>query len=160
MGQVAFHGNLGKIHGLKVSNDGKPRISFSVGEGHSKFNKQTNQWDKTGTTWRNVTVFGKRAETLAEVLQEGAKQQLVVIGREETREYEHNGEKRESLDCIADSVGIVPSVSQGSGGFQQSAPSQSQNQPWQSPAPGHDPWPSNANANGGWGNPGNDEPAF
>lgn len=163
MGQVAFHGNLGKIHGLKVSNDGKPRISFSVGEGHSKFNKQTNQWDKTGTTWRNVTVFGKRAETLAEVLQEGAKQQLVVIGREETREYEHNGEKRESLDCIADSVGIVPSVPQGNGGFQppaqQSAPP-AQSQSWQSPAPGHDPWSSNANANGGWGAPSNDEPAF
>lgn len=155
MGQTAFHGNLGKIHGLKVSNDGKPRISFSVGEGHSKFNKQTNQWDKTGTTWRNVTVFGKRAEALAEILQEGAKQQLVVIGREETREYEHNGEKRESLDCIADIVGIVPSAPQGnSNGFQQSpqqsAPQQSQSQPWQSPAPGHDPWSSNANANGGW----------
>lgn len=162
MGQAAFHGNLGKIHGLKYSNDGKPRISFSVGEGHSKFNKQTNQFDKTGTTWRNVTVFGKRAESLAEVLQEGAKQQLVVIGREETREYEHNGEKRESLDCIADIVGLVPSGTPGT----QSQPSQ-QNQPqqgggWNAPNQGNDPWQSNANPQGGWGNPqpGNDEPPF
>lgn len=158
MGQVAFHGNLGKIHGLKVSNDGKPRISFSVGEGHSKFNKQTNQWDKTGTTWRNVTVFGKRAEALAEILQEGAKQQLVVIGREETREYEHNGEKRESLDCIADIVGIVPSAPQGNGGFQQSAqqsaPQQSQPQQGGWNAPAQDPWSAGGNnqpqGNGGW----------
>lgn len=166
MGQVAFHGNLGKIHGLKVSNDGKPRISFSVGEGHSKFNKQTNQWDKTGTTWRNVTVFGKRAETLAEVLQEGAKQQLVVIGREETREYEHNGEKRESLDCIADIVGIVPSASQGNGGFQpqQSAPPQSQPQQGGWNAPAADPWSTGGNNQpqgngGGWGDP-NQPPAY
>lgn len=148
MGQAAFHGNLGKIHGLKYSNDGKPRISFSVGEGHSKFNKQTNQFDKTGTTWRNVTVFGKRAESLAEVLQEGAKQQLVVIGREETREYEHNGEKRESLDCIADIVGLVPS---GTPGTQSQPPQQSQPQQtqgnWGQPqgapqqsAPSSDPW--------------------
>ncbi|TFH57305.1 single-stranded DNA-binding protein [Glutamicibacter arilaitensis] len=171
MGQTAFHGNLGKIHGLKVSNDGKPRISFSVGEGHSKFNKQTNQWDKTGSTWRNVTVFGKRAETLAEVLQEGAKQQLVVIGREETREYEHNGEKRESLDCIADIVGIVPSAPQGnSNGFQQSAqqsaPQQSQPQQgggWNAPAA--DPWstgnnPAQGNNGGGWGNPQQSEAPF
>lgn len=161
MGQVAFHGNLGKIHGLKFSNDGKPRISFSVGEGHSKFNKQTNQWDKTGTTWRNVTVFGKRAEALAEILQEGAKQQVVVIGREETREYEHNGEKRESLDCIADIVGLVPSGTPGT----QSQPPQSQQQPQQGwNAPQSDPWkssqpPQNGGGNGGWGQP-QDKPAF
>ncbi|MEV7645919.1 MULTISPECIES: single-stranded DNA-binding protein [Actinomycetes] len=151
MGQAAFHGNLGKIHGLKHSNDGKPRISFSVGEGHSKFNKQTNQWDKTGTTWRNVTVFGKRAEALAEILQEGAKQQLVVIGREETREYEHNGEKRESLDCIADIVGLVPSGTPGTQS-QQSAPQQNQSQQgWNAPAA--DPWSTGSNqpqGNGGW----------
>lgn len=165
MGQVAFHGNLGKIHGLKVSNDGKPRISFSVGEGHSKFNKQTNQWDKTGTTWRNVTVFGKRAEALAEILQEGAKQQLVVIGREETREYEHNGEKRESLDCIADIVGLVPSAPQGnSNGFQQS-PQQSAPQPQQGGwnAPAADPWSAGSSQpqgnGGGWGDP-NQPPAY
>lgn len=166
MGQTAFHGNLGKIHGLKLSNDGKPRISFSVGEGHSKFNKQTNQWDKTGTTWRNVTVFGKRAEALAEVLQEGAKQQLVVIGREETREYEHNGEKRESLDCIADIVGIVPSAQQSAGnGFQPPA-QQAQPQPngggsWAG-TPAQDPWGTQSQQNpaqgngGGWGNPADD----
>lgn len=163
MGQVAFHGNLGKIHGLKHSNDGKPRISFSVGEGHSKFNKQTNQWDKTGTTWRNVTVFGKRAEALAEILQEGAKQQLVVIGREETREYEHNGEKRESLDCIADIVGLVPSGTPGTQpqqSPQQSAP-QSQQGGWNAPAA--DPWSTGGNNGGnggGWGSPSNDEPPF
>lgn len=170
MGQTAFHGNLGKIHGLKFSNDGKPRISFSVGEGHSKFNKQTNQWDKTGTTWRNVTVFGKRAEALAEVLQEGAKQQLVVIGREETREYEHNGEKRESLDCIADIVGIVPSAQQSAGNGFQAPPQQAQPQPngggsWAG-TPAQDPWGAQAQQSpaqgngGGWGNPGNDEPPF
>lgn len=161
MGQAAFHGNLGKIHGLKYSNDGKPRISFSVGEGHSKFNKQTNQFDKTGTTWRNVTVFGKRAESLAEILQEGAKQQLVVIGREETREYEHNGEKRESLDCIADIVGLVPSGTPGTQSQppQQSAPQQSPQQAWNAPNQGNDPWQSNANPQGGWGEP-NGKPAF
>lgn len=169
MGQTAFHGNLGKIHGLKFSNDGKPRISFSVGEGHSKFNKQTNQWDKTGTTWRNVTVFGKRAEALAEVLQEGAKQQLVVIGREETREYEHNGEKRESLDCIADIVGIVPSAQQNTGNGFQAPPQQAQPQPngggsWAG-TPAQDPWGTQSQQNpaqgngGGWGDP-NQPPAY
>lgn len=108
MSNVSFKGNIGKVRGVQFSNDGKPRFSFSVAEGHGRFDKQTNQWQDTGTTWWNVTVFGRDAETLAETIQEGAKQRVNIIGRAETREYEANGEKRTSLDVIADSVGIIP----------------------------------------------------
>lgn len=163
MAQVAFHGNIGKVRELQFSQDGKARIGFSVGESHSKFNKQSNQWEDTGVTWRNVTVFGKRAEALAEVLREGAKQKVVVIGREETREYEHNGEKRTSLDCVAEVVGLIPAAQQSQGGgfqqpSQQSAPPQQQGGNWNAPA--NDPWSSGGQQNnGGWGNP-SDKPAF
>ena len=58
MASVAFKGFVGKVHGLKFSNDGKPRFAFSVAEGHRRFNKQTNEWEDTGTTWWAVTVFG------------------------------------------------------------------------------------------------------
>ena len=113
MAQAAFHGNIGKVRGLQFSNDGKPRFSFSVGESHSRFDKQSNDWRATGTTWRNVTVFGKRAESLAETIQEGAKQQVVVIGREETREYDKDdGSKGYSFDVIADVVGVIPKPQQ------------------------------------------------
>ena len=108
MASVTFKGNIGKVRGLAFSQDGKPRFSFSVAEGHGRFDKQTNQWQDTGTTWRNVTAFGKQAEDLASVIQEGQKQRVVVAGREETREYEANGETRTSLDVIADYVGIIP----------------------------------------------------
>ena len=112
MSNVSFKGNIGKVRGVQFSNDGKPRFSFSVAEGHGRFDKQTNQWQDTGTTWWNVTVFGRDAETLAETIQEGAKQRVNIIGRAETREYEANGEKRTSLDVIADSVGIIPRTQQ------------------------------------------------
>lgn len=118
MSNVSFKGNIGKVRGVQFSNDGKPRFSFSVAEGHGRFDKQTNQWQDTGTTWWNVTVFGRDAETLAETIQEGAKQRVNIIGRAETREYEANGEKRTSLDVIADSVGIIPRNQQPSQGAQ------------------------------------------
>ena len=108
MSNVSFKGNIGKVRGVQFSNDGKPRFSFSVAEGHGRFDKQMNEWKTTGTTWWSVTVFGRDAETLAETIQEGAKQRVNIIGRAETREYEANGEKRTSLDVIADSVGIIP----------------------------------------------------
>jgi single-strand DNA-binding protein len=129
MAHVAFKGFVGRVHGLKFSNDGKPRFSFSVAEGHRRFNKQTNEWEGTGVTWWSATVFGKQAEDLADVIAEGKKQQVTIAGRSETREYEHNGEKRTSLDVIADHVGLVhraPSTGQpaqqpGQWGGQQSA---------------------------------------
>ena len=123
MAQVAIKGNVGKVRGLQFSNDGKPRFSFSVAEGHGKFDKQTNQWQDTGVTWWNVTVFGRDAEAVAEVVVEGAKQRVLIQGRSESREYEVNGETRTSLDVIADSVGVIPKAQpQQQGGQQQSQP--------------------------------------
>lgn len=122
MAQVSFKGNIGKVRGLQFSQDGKPRFSFSAAESHRRFNKQSQQWEDTGTTWYNITVFGRHAEDLADIIQEGAKQQVTVSGRMETRAYEHNGEQRESLDVVADHVGLVhraPQQQQG-GQFQQS----------------------------------------
>lgn len=177
MGNVSFHGNIGKVKELQFGQDGKARFSFSVAESHSRFNKQTNQWEDTGTTWRNVTMFGKRAEHAAEVIQAGAKQKVLVTGREETRDYESNGETRQSFDCIADVVGIIPT---GQGGTH-SHPNQAQAQgnfannlgaqnvtpqpngggQWAG-QPAADPWgPAQPQGNGGgWGNPGNDKPPF
>ena len=120
MASVAFKGFVGKVHGLKFSNDGKPRFAFSVAEGHRRFNKQTNEWEDTGTTWWAVTVFGKDAENLADVIAEGKKQLVTVAGRSSTREYEANGETRTSLDVIADHVGLVHRAApngQGGGSF-------------------------------------------
>lgn len=107
MAQISFRANVGKVRGLQFSQDGKPRFSFSAAESHRRFNKQTNAWEDTGTTWYSVTVFGKHAEDLADIIQENAKQQVTVSGRMETRAYEHNGEQRSSLDVIADHVGLI-----------------------------------------------------
>lgn len=121
MSTVSFKGNVGKVRGLQFSNDGKPRFSFSVAEGHRALDKQTNEWRDTGTTWWNVTVFGRDAETLADVIQEGQKMRVAVTGRAQTRDYEQNGETRSSLDVIADIVGVVPANKpQQQGGQQQS----------------------------------------
>lgn len=150
MSTVSFKGNIGKVRPVQLSNDGQPRLSFSVGESHGRFNKQSNQWEDTGTTWWNVTVFGKDAEALSEVLQEGAKQRVAVSGRAQTREYESNGERRTSLDVIADVVGIIPKAQQGGQQWQQSQPAADS---WTAPAA--DPWATG----GGFGGQGTTEPA-
>ena len=158
MSNVSFKGNVGKVRGLQFSNDGKPRFSFSVAEGHRALDKQTNEWRDTGTTWWNVTVFGRDAETLADSIQEGQKMRVAVAGRAQTRDYESNGETRSSLDVIADMVGIVPANQP-----QQQAPAQQSSQGWggqQQTVPAADPWGAPAGNGGGWGNGTQSEPPF
>lgn len=134
MAQTAFHGNIGKVQEPAYNNEGQCRLTFSVAEGHSRFDKQAKEWKDTGTTWRRVTVFGKRAEVLADTIREGAKQQVVVIGREETREWQKDdGTTGSGIEVVADIVGIIPTAA----------------------AKNQQP----AASNGGWGSP-DGQPAF
>lgn len=138
MANVSFTGNIGKSQGLKFSQDGKPRLSFSAAE-TARIKDQSRQYVDGGTTWFNVTLFGYTAEALdAQIAAQGGKGKVIVTGRMSTREYEHNGEKRESLDVVADSVGLVPRNEQ-----QGQQPTQ--------PAAQADPWGAPAGA-GAWGN--------
>ena len=154
MSTITFTGNIGKYHGLKFSNDGKPRASFSAAE-TARVKDQSGQWVDGGTTWFNVTLFGYAAEALDAAIPEG-KGKVIVTGRMSTREYEHNGEKRESLDVLADSVGLVP---RGQQQGQQRPAAYAGNEPQQ------DPWaaPQGQNGNnapGAWGNGGQAEAPF
>ena len=162
MAHVAFKANVGKVRGLQFSADGKPRFSFSAAESHRRLNKQTNQWEDTGTTWWAVTVFGKQAEDLADVIAEGKKQQVTISGRSETREYEHNGEKRTSLDVIADHVGLVHRAATGGQGGGNFAPAQSAGfgAPQPPAQPQQDPWAGGQQQGNGWDAPQQTEAPF
>jgi len=150
MATVTFSGNIGKYHGLKFSNDGKARASFSVGE-TDRVKGQDGQWADGATTWFNVTLFGRAAEALDGAIPDG-KGTVLVTGRMKTRAFEHNGEKRESLDVVADTVAIVP---RNNGGGQQQGKPQWGNQP------ASDPWGAPAPSNAGqWGNGPAPEPSF
>lgn len=149
MATVAFTGNLGKVKQIEFNSEGKPRISFSVGES-TREKQQDGSWGNSATTWWNVTVFGFQAEDLADALQEGAKQRVTVAGRSKTREYQKtDGTMGSSLDVVADFVGLVPASNRQQG--QQRTQEQPQQGNW-----GQQP----VNA-GGWGNgPTNGEAPF
>jgi len=150
MANVTFTGNIGKSQGLKFSQDGKPRLSFSAAE-TARVKDQSGQYVDGGTTWFNVTLFGYTAEAIdAQIAAQGGKGKVIVTGRMSTREYEHNGEKRESLDVVADSVGFVPRG-------QQNSPQQPQQQ---APAQAQGGWGGQPQNSGGWGAGPTGEPAF
>lgn len=142
MANISFTGRLSQPVELRFTPNGKAVATLNVAENHSRKNPQTNQFEDTGTTWRKVSVWGKRGEALGD-LQKGAV--VLVQGREETREYEKkDGSKGYSLEVVADVVGVVPVAQQSQGGgFQQP--------PAQQPTPANDPWGKQAGGDYQWG---------
>ena len=154
MSSVTFTGNIGSYDGLKFSNDGKPRLSFSAAE-TARVKDQSGQYVDGGTTWFRVTLFGYTAEALdAAIAAQGGKGKVIVTGRMSTRQYEKDGVTRESLDVVADSVGLVPknAPAQNGGGFGGQQPPATQQQPWGGNQP--------AQGSQGWGNGPDSEPPF
>ena len=125
MAQISFEGRLTADPQIKYGNDGKPRASFTVAENFRQLNRDTQQWEDSGVTFHNVTLFGRHAENPA--LVQGAV--VTIAGTQKSRAYEKDGEKRNWTETTANSFGVVP-IQQG-----QSSPR-----------------PSTANAQGeGWG---------
>ena len=127
MAQISFTGRAGKDPVLTFTADGKAMLRVSVAEGHREKNRDTGQWEDAATTWRQVTLFGRMAEALAEQVRKGAL--LHVSGREETREWTKDGEQHSLLSVTADSIGVVPTP----------APQQNSFRP-QGQQPQGDPW--------------------
>jgi len=75
--------------------------------------KVDGEWTEVGN-FVNVTIFGKQAENFAKYLTKG--REVGIDGRLEIRQYEHDGQKREAAEIIADSVTFIGGNSPGSDG--------------------------------------------
>lgn len=132
MAQIAFQGNAGRDPEVKFFDDGTAVTKTSIAENHSRFNKQTQAWEEIGTTWHNVTVRGKRGEAFAATVQKGTR--VTIIGKQQSRTYEKDGEQKTFTEVLVDDFGIVPSS-------QAPAPTQqppSQNTGWTDQQGGYD----------------------
>ena len=101
MNSVTIFGNLGADPELKQLDTGsllKLRIATS------ERRKVKDQW-VDHTEWHQVTVWGKRADGLAEILNKGDR--VLVVGKLRTRSYESNGEKRYSTEIHADEIELA-----------------------------------------------------
>ena len=69
-------------------------------------NGQTGNWEEKANYFR-VTVFGRQAESCAQYLKKG--RAVAIDGRLDWREYEIEGQKRQSVDIIAENVQFLGS---------------------------------------------------
>lgn len=81
---------------------GTPVVNLRVA--YNTRRKVDGEWTEIGN-FINVTVFGRQAESVSQYLEKG--REVGIDGRLEVRQYEHEGQKRESAEIIADNVRFI-----------------------------------------------------
>jgi single-strand DNA-binding protein len=94
--RVIIMGNLGRDPEVRYAQSGKAVCTINVAVTERKDGE---------TEWFRVVAFDKTAETSSQYLKKGS--QVCVEGRLRTREYEKDGEKKKSVELIADRVVFV-----------------------------------------------------
>lgn len=98
---ITLVGNLPRDPEIRFTATGRAVASFSMGV--SRRYQVNGEWQEQ-TSWFNVTAWGQLGENVAATLVKGSR--VVVTGRLEQREYtSREGEKRTSIDVIADDIG-------------------------------------------------------
>lgn len=100
--KVMIIGNLGSDPEMRYTPSNRAVTQFNVAVNQSTKNQQTGEWIEE-TDWFRVSVWGDRAERMAESLRKGNK--VFVEGRFRTREFDgRDGQKRTALEITADSI--------------------------------------------------------
>ena len=153
MAQISFEGRSTAGAEIKYGNDGKPRATFTVAENFRAQNRQTQEWEDSGVTFHNVTLFGRQAESAP--LTKG--QIVTVAGTQKSRAYTNQqGEQKQWTETTTNTVGVVHVPQRQGGqapspqGEQWNAPQQAAQQSWGGQAPATSAaWPAAAQPGSG-----------
>jgi len=108
--RVIISGNLTKDPELRTLDSGFAICSMRIATNTRR--KENNEWvDKPN--FFDVTVFGRQGENCAQYLSKG--RGIIIDGRLEWREWEKDGQKRQAVDIIADTVEFKGGPNNGGG---------------------------------------------
>jgi len=113
LNKIFILGNLTRDPELKSLPSGVQVATFGLATNRFYTDKEGNKQEST--EFHNVVVFGRQAETTAQYLRKGSN--ALVEGRLQTRSWEQDGQKRSTLDIVADRVQFLGSPAKhGTGG--------------------------------------------
>jgi single-strand DNA-binding protein len=99
--RVVLTGNLTRDPEVRSTPNGLTICKLGIACNTRKKNSSTGAWEEKPNFFR-VTVFGAQAENCGQYLRKG--RPVAIDGRLEWSSWETEGQKRESIDIIADSV--------------------------------------------------------
>lgn len=102
---VNITGNLTRGPELRTTSGGTSVLNIGVAVNDRRRNQQTGNWEDC-PNYVDCTIFGKRAESLADILQKGMK--VAISGKLHWSSWTaKDGSKRSRLDVIANDVDIM-----------------------------------------------------
>jgi single-strand DNA-binding protein len=111
--RVIITGNLTRDPELRSTGSGLSVCKIGIAVNTRRKNGATGEWEEKPNYFR-VTVFGAQAENCAKFLSKG--RPVAIDGRLEWSQWESEGQKRESIDIIADSVQFLGGRDDSAGG--------------------------------------------
>ncbi len=99
--RVVLTGNLTRDPELSATGNGLSICKLGIAVNTRRKDSSTGNWEEKPNFFR-VTVFGRQAESCHQYLKKG--RPVAIDGRLEWSQWERDGQKRESVDIIADSV--------------------------------------------------------
>jgi single-strand DNA-binding protein len=113
-------GNLTRDAELRSTGGGLAVANFAVAVNERVKNNSTGEWEDRAN-YIDCTMFGRRAEALAQYMTKGTK--VTIEGKLRWSQWEKNGEKRSKVEVVVDEVELMargekrapeaPSASQG-----------------------------------------------
>lgn len=97
--RVTISGNLTRDPELRATSGGAQVLSFGVAVNDRAKNQQTGEWEDR-PNFIECTMFGTRAEKLAQYLHKGMK--VAIEGKLRYSQWEKDGQKRSKLEVIAE----------------------------------------------------------
>ena len=111
--RIVVSGNLTRDGQLKRMQSGMPVLEFGMAVNDRRKNPQTGEWEDV-PNFVDVSLFGKRAESLATYFTKGTK--VAVDGRLRYSTWERDGQKRSKHDIVADEIEFMSSRDRGQQG--------------------------------------------
>ena len=126
---ITIIGNLTRDPELRFTPAGKAVASLSVAANRSRKN-EIGDWEAVATTYLDVSLWGARAEAVADQLTKGSS--VVVVGEVTQRSYEtRDGQRRTAYEVTAEVVAEQVTGRTTTRG----APAAPQADPWATPGP-------------------------
>lgn len=111
LNKVLLLGNLGADPELRVTPSGQAILKLRLATTETWLDKSNVRQERT--EWSSISLWGKRGEALAKILNKGDR--VFIEGKLQTSSYEKNGEKRYSTDVVATNIILAGSGRRGAG---------------------------------------------
>jgi single-strand DNA-binding protein len=128
--RVNITGNLTRDPELRATANGTQVLTFGVAVNDRRHNQQTGEWEDV-PNFIDCVVFGRRAQSLSNILTKGMK--VAIEGKLRYSSWESNGQRRSKIEVIVDEIEFL-SRGQGQGGYQSAPQVQAPQDSYQQPS--------------------------